>query len=349
MKSLLLFLFLTLTLCGKDYYELLGVKRDATKAEIKKAYRKLSLKEHPDKGGDPKKYAEITNAYEVLIDDTKRNKYDLNGEEGLKDNGQRFRNPFGFNFFGEEEDDQNKHLPHQILPIEVSLDDLYNGRTIRAYHRKHTICHSCHGSGAHKASDVKKCPVCGGSGVTVKTMQLGGFGFTRIQQTCEACGGKGTTIAKLCPVCGGKKVEPSEEVITIYIEKGMDDGDEIVFNEEGDQKPGITPGDLKLVIQTAKHPRFTRKGNDLHTKVHISLLEALTGFKTTMKHLDNHEVTLERSDITKPGFVMKVKGEGMPIKEQSSDFGDLYVKFVVDFPDSLTDSQKESIKTILKK
>jgi DnaJ-related protein SCJ1 len=159
----------------------------------------------------------------VLTDDNKRRRYDLHGEEGLKENKQR--SPFSFF----EEDTSERHLPHQVLPLPVTLEDLYIGRMITAQHRKHIICPKCRGSGARKSTDIKKCPGCGGTGMKVKTMQFGGFGYTQVQQTCDECGGKGTTITHKCEHCNGKKVDIGEELITVYIERGMDDGDEIVL------------------------------------------------------------------------------------------------------------------------
>lgn len=355
----LLLLVALLPLVFADYYDTLGVSRDSTESQIKKAYRKLSLKYHPDK--DPseeakKKFVECANAYEVLGDEEKRRMYDQYGEDGLKHNGQQnFHNPFdifsAFGGFGRassggQQMQQNKG-PDVEIELEVSLKDLYLGRVLEVAHRKQTLCHKCRGTGAKKASDVTTCSGCKGSGMKVKVQQLGPGFVQQTQTVCDECGGKGKKVTSTCPHCAGKKVEIGEDTILVSVERGMMDGEKLVFSQQADESPDSTPGDLVFRLVTAPHKRFTRKGDDLHFSLTVSLLEALVGFSKKIKHFDGHTVDVDRTDVTKPGQVITIKGEGMPQHTFPSQTGDLHIEVTVKFPASLTEEQKEGFKQLL--
>jgi len=344
---------------GKDYYAILGVARDAAPRQIKKAYRELSLKYHPDKNpGDEEasaKFVEISNAYEVLNDEEKRRIYDQYGEEGLKEGGRsQFRSPFDiFSSFGfgggggGSRVQEQKKGPNVEIPLEVSLKDLYLGKEMKLAHKKQVLCPKCRGTGAKKADDVQTCNECGGSGIKVTTQQLGPGFVTQTQSTCDKCGGKGKVAKSTCPFCSGKKVSIGEETITIVVEKGMPDGHTIIFEQESDEAPETTPGDVIFKIKTSPHKRFSRKGDDLYTNMNITLLEALIGFSKIIKHLDDHEVEINKSDITKPGEIIMITEEGMPHHSYPSQTGNLFIEFTIKMPASLTEEQKQVIKQIL--
>ncbi|KAL6049230.1 DnaJ-related protein scj1 [Balamuthia mandrillaris] len=353
---------------GEDYYKLLGVTRDATEAKIKSAYKKLAAKWHPDKykGEDKEKavkeFQKVSKAYEVLKDEQKRRIYDQYGEEGLEQQGRRgggggFTDPFdlfsnfGFSTGGKRRGGgavQERQAPPLVLELEVTLEDLYLGRVLTVTHKKQTLCPSCRGTGAKDPDDVKTCPVCHGSGMVITTHQIGPGFVTQTQSICNKCGGKGKIVKSVCPVCGGTKVGVGEETITVVVERGMSDGQKITFKEEGPEAPDVIPGDLIFQLVTIPHKQFRRKGNDLHLKASISLLESLVGFSSVIKHLDGHDVVLERDTVTKPGHVMIIKGEGMPVHEYPSQRGDLHVEFGVRFPESLTPEQIQGFKELLK-
>jgi DnaJ-related protein SCJ1 len=355
----------------EDYYGLLGLTRGASDADIKRAYKKLALKWHPDvyKGADQdeakKKFQKLSHAYEILKDKEKRAVYDQYGEEGLKQQAGRgggggFTDPFdlfnsfGFGFPGGQrgqrgQRDEERTGPPLHVDLEASLEDLYNGRSLTVTQKKQILCHRCRGTGAEDPDDVTKCPVCGGSGVRLITQQLGPGFITQTQTTCDKCGGKGKIVKGTCPVCKGHKVESGEDTITVIVEKGMRDGHEITFQGESHEHPEHLPGDLIFKITTVPHSRFIRKENDLYMNATITLLQALVGFKKVYKHLDGHSIIIERSGVTKPGLVMTVPGEGMPMYEDSDRFGDLHVEFTIKFPTTVTDEQKEGFKKLLKK
>lgn len=358
---LLVAIVLPLALC--DYYEKLGVPRDATESQIKKAYRKLSLKYHPDH--DPteeakKKFVDLANAYEVLGDEEKRRLYDQYGEEGLKHSGQQnFHNPFdifsafgggggGFNFRSNSGGGQMQNKgPDLEIELEVSLKDLYLGRVLDIAHRKQTLCHKCRGTGAKKASDVTTCGGCKGTGMKMKVQQLGPGFVQQTQTVCDECGGKGKKVTSTCPHCSGKKVEVSEDNLMVAVERGMLDGEKIVFSQQADESPDSTPGDLIFKVVTAPHKRFVRSGDNLHFSLTISLLEALVGFSKKIKHLDGHTVDVIRTEVTRPGQVITIQGEGMPQHNFPSQTGDLHIEITVKFPASLTEEQKEGFKKLL--
>jgi len=358
-----LIVILPCILAGRDYYEILGINRDASPSEIKRAYRKLSIKYHPDKNpeqGD--KYIEISTAYETLSDTEKRRIYDQYGEEGLKQGGgggggfdpfdifSAFGGGGGFRFGqqgggGGGQNMQQKGADVE-LDIEVTLKDLYVGKTTKVTHRKQVLCTKCRGTGAKKASDVTTCTGCKGSGIKLKVQQLGPGFVQQIQTTCDECGGKGKKVTSKCPHCNGKKVETGEETYTIDIEKGMVDGQQIRIEQSGEEAPDTTPGDVVFRIVTLPDKLFKREGHNLHYDMEISLLEALTGFSKDITHLDGHTVTIKRDQVTKPHFLLKVKEEGMPHHDFPSQSGDLFVKFTVIFPKSLTEEQKEGFKKL---
>ncbi|PON72420.1 Terminal organelle assembly protein [Trema orientale] len=343
-RSKLLFLFWALcyvltAIAGKSYYDVLQVPKGASDEQIKRAYRKLALKYHPDKnpGNEEanKRFAEINNAYEVLSDSEKRNIYDRYGEEGLKQHaasgGGRgggmggmnindiFSNLFGGGGPGEEEERIAKG-DDVVIELEATLEDLYMGGSLKVWREKNVI----------KPAPGKRRCNCRNE---VYHRQIGPGMF---QQMTE----------QVCEQCQNVKFEREGYFLTVDIEKGMQDGQEVLFYEDGEPIIDGEAGDLKFRIHTAAHDRFTREGNDLHTTVTITLVQALVGFEKTIKHLDDHLVNISSKGITKPKEVRKFKGEGMPL-HFSSKKGDLYVKFEVLFPTSLTEDQKSKIKEIL--
>eukprot|EP01029_Cantina_marsupialis_P028546 TRINITY_DN776407_c0_g1_i1.p1 TRINITY_DN776407_c0_g1~~TRINITY_DN776407_c0_g1_i1.p1 ORF type:complete len:354 (-),score=126.12 TRINITY_DN776407_c0_g1_i1:152-1213(-) len=350
--KLLLFVFcLIVAVFARDFYEILGVAQDASAKEIKKAYRKLSLKYHPDKNaGDEeakKKFQEVAHAYEILSDDEKRQIYDYEGEEGLEKekNGRGgHASPFDM-FFGGGGGGRRKGQDAHV-EISVTLEDLYNGGKRSAKISRNVLCPKCRGTGA-KDGETHRCPHCGGQGVRLVKQQMGP-GFTvQMQQPCEHCSGKGQIYKHKCPHCHGKKKMLEDKVLEADIEKGMPDGHQIVFERQSEQSPGITPGDVIFILRTQTHRRFVRKGNDLHTTLKITLKEALLGFDKNIRQLDGREVPVRSSTITKPFSIRQIPEEGMPVHDYPSQKGSMFVKFEVQFPSSLSSKQKEMVAKLL--
>ncbi|KRX02056.1 HSP40/DnaJ peptide-binding [Pseudocohnilembus persalinus] len=323
----------------REYYDILEIKQNASEKEIKKAYRKLSAIYHPDyyKGEDAnEKMSRINVAYEVLSDPDKRRKYDQYGEEGLKEQPKQQHNPFS-SFF--RQDQGEKKGPQLLIKVQVSLEDIYIGREIPVYLTKRIICPHCRGSGADDPDDLKQCPYCRGKGFTVKQQQVM-FGFTQqVQVECDHCRGKGKISKTKCRVCRGQKIINGHDNLSFYVEKGIKDGYEVKYENAGDDYDGQGSSDIVFQIIQIPHKVFERIDNNLYTTITISLEEALLGFKKKIKHLDGHFVKIDKQNVTQPDEVQKFKGEGMPQHEFSSNYGDLFVTYKVEFPTSFSSEQ----------
>ncbi|KAE8633843.1 hypothetical protein XENTR_v10002115 [Xenopus tropicalis] len=276
------------------YYDTLGVKPNATPDEIKKAYRKLALKYHPDKNPkEGEKFKLISQAYEVLSDPKKRDLYDQGGEQAIKEGGMgggNFSSPMDIfdMFFGGggrmNREKRGKNVVHQLA---VSLNDLYNGTSRKLALQKNVICSKCEGYGGKKGA-VEKCTTCKGRGVQVRVQQIGPGMVQQIQSMCSDCHGEGERINQKdrCKQCSGKKVVREKKILEVHINKGMKDGQKIMFSGEGDQEPGLEPGDVVIVLDQKEHDVYQRQQNDLIMKMNITLVEALCGFKKPIETMD---------------------------------------------------------------
>ncbi|XP_055342949.1 dnaJ homolog shv-like [Paramacrobiotus metropolitanus] len=319
--------------CGRDFYKILGVPKNANTNQIKKAYRKLAKDLHPDKNKDDPnanaRFQDLGSAYEVLSDAEKREKYDRFGEEGLKQDsmhGDPFASFFGgFDFFGGG-GRQQPDIPRGadvLLELEVTLEELYSGNFVEVVRNKPV---------AKPAAGTRKC----NCRQEMVTHQMGPGRFQMTQNT-------------VCDQCPNVQFVTEERLLEIEVEAGMNDGQEHTFVAEGEPHVDGEPGDLKIRIVTKPHPVFERRGDDLYCNVTISLLDALNGFEMQLKHLDGHFVTVSRETVTWPGARIRKKGEGMPNYENNNQFGILYITFDVDFPkEQFSAEDKEVLKRILK-
>lgn len=351
-----------------EYYDRLGVAPEANKDDIKKAYRKLAVKYHPDKNpNNPEavdKFKEISEAYEILSDDTKRQTYDKFGKEALKEGGfsshsahdifeQFFGGSFG-NFFGGGGGPRGPRRTEDIVhEIQASLEDLYRGKTTKLSVTRNVICSVCTGAGTKSGGTAGKCKTCEGRGIRVIIKQLGPGMIQQMQTVCNDCGGKGEMIKEedKCKECKGKKVVKEKKILNVYIDKGMRHGQKIVFSGESDEAPGQEPGDIIFVVLEKKHELFKRNGNDLYMEVTIPLIEALGGFTMHIKHLDDRVLVVkaEKGDIITPGEVRTIQGEGMPMHKRPMENGNLYIQFNVEFPKpgSLNPTQIQQLEKVL--
>ncbi|CAE7466429.1 DNAJA2 [Symbiodinium pilosum] len=297
----------------KDLYEVLGLAEDADEASIKKVYRKLSIQYHPDKNPDEAskaKFAEIRDAYEILNDPDKKILYDTGGMAAVKDSEK-----------GKVESTSDVHSE-----IEVGLEDLYLGTEFRATVKRGVVCRGCRKNPS--SPNCKGCRKCKNQ-IKVVQVQMGPF-LTQQQQE----------------VPSKEKCKDIDAPLDVHIEKGMTSGDTVTFPRMAEERPGMLPGSVILKLKAKKHPRFERRGSDLHTDLKISLRESLLGWSRTIQHLDGHEVEIKQSDVTKHLQVLKKRSEGMPHRDDPASFGDMHVKVAVEFPKTLTPQQREAIAQV---
>jgi len=343
-----------------EFYDRLGVTPSATPEEIKKAYRKLAMKLHPDRNPDDpnaeEKFKELGEAYDVLSDPEKKRIYDKYGKEGLTEGGGRsaediFSQFFGGGFFGGGRRDRGpRKSDDTAVAFECSLEDLYRGVHHKLKITHDVACKKCNGTGAKEGRQPEKCSACGGRGARIETRQMGMF----IQQSrvvCSECHGSGEVMSSRdkCPACSGRKIVKEEKQIEVVVEPGSKENQKIVFPGESDQQPGLEPGDLIFVIRTKPHDVFKRSGNNLLMKKTILLSESLLGCTFVFEHLDKRQVVVHSApgQIIKPGDVLALPEMGMPILNKPFQFGQMLIQFDVTYPLYSEIKDPEALRKIL--
>lgn len=355
----------------RDFYEVLGVNKKATKDEIKSAYRKLAKQYHPDinKSPDaPKKFEEIQEAYDILYDDNKRAMYDQYGmaafEQGSSTGGAG--NPFqggGFSgagfgdidlgdifstFMGGGRRRRASTGPQkgddQSYSIRIDFMDAINGKKVTIPVAYDEQCSHCHGSGAESPSDVSTCPDCKGSGV-VHTRQQTIFGVMEGTATCSRCGGSGKTVTKSCHECGGSGYKRVKKDVEINIPAGINDGQQIRKAGLGGRgRNGGPNGDLYIEVIVKPDKRFRREGNDIHQEIALSFVDCALGLTTNIETVyGNLDVSIPAG--TQPDQTLRLKGKG--VKDlRSGRPGDHYLHVKVETPTSLSPKEKELLKAL---
>ncbi|KAF5382067.1 hypothetical protein D9615_004286 [Tricholomella constricta] len=335
-----------------ELYDLLGVPPSASEGEIRKAYMRKAKEHHPDKNpNNPdahEKFQEMAAAYEILNDPQSREAYDTHGMDGLKRNGgapgfdpsdlfaQFFSQGMFFDPAGAGPGRRGRGP--EVIPHDVTLEDLYNGKTVHLNLEREAVCGQCQGSGAKGNAKPKKCATCEGKGFTIVHSQIAPSRIGTSRVMCQSCSGSGSKLKEKdrCKKCKGEKTVTEKKRHEIIIEKGMSSGQRIVLPGAGDEEPGVTPGDVVFTLKAAPHDSFERSGNDLLTHVKITLSEALFGFsRILLTHLDGRgiEVSSPPGKIIKPEDSIVLRGEGMPIYKRRQEKGDLYVILSIEMPD----------------
>lgn len=337
----------------RDYYEILGVRRDATSKEITEAYRKLALANHPDRNPeDPdaeRRFKEAAEAFEVLNDGEQRVRYDRYGHEGLSGTGfheftnvedifEAFGDIFGGGLFGDLFGGRRRRAARGAdlrCDVEIDLLEAARGvtRTIEIARRE--VCGECRGTGARRGSQPEACGYCGGRGQVVQSQ-----GFFRIQTTCPACHGKGTQIKDPCPRCGGSSRVAQRRKIDIRIPPGVDTGMRLCLRGEGEAgENGAARGDLYCFMHVREHPFFQREGNHLLCRVPITFPQAALGTEIEVPTLEGRE-QLKIPPSTQSGHVFRLRKKGMP-DPHGRGRGDELVEVFIETPNRLTKRQKE--------
>lgn len=351
----------------RDYYEVLGVARNASDTELKKAYRKLAMKYHPDRNADNKeaetRFKEAKEAYDMLSDAQKRAAYDQFGHAGVDPSlgagpgaagfgGGNFSDIVG-DVFGDIFGGSGAHRGPQVYrgadlryTLNLNLEDAVKGTEVRIRVPATEACDACGGSGARKGSSPVSCSTCGGHG-QVRMQQ----GFFSVQQTCPNCRGTGKTIRDVCPECRGSGKVEKTKTLSVKVPAGIDEGDQIRLAGEGEAgEQGGPPGDLYVQVRLKAHPIFRRKEDDLYCEMPISLASAVLGGELTIPTLDGRaSIKIPAGTQTEKTFRLRKKGAR---NVRNGHVGDLYCKVSVETPVKLTDEQQELIRkfdTLIKK
>lgn len=334
------------------FYEILGVDKKADANDIRRSYRKLAAKYHPDKeGGSQEKFQELQAAYEVLSDPEKRSIYDKYGEDGLKDGmgGGEGMDIFDLLMNRGGGGAQKKAKPKSkslLYPLKVTLEDVYCGKSKFLEISRYRICSGCKGSGSKDPNAETKCSGCKGQGRKTVIQRIP-MGMVQQVVDCDECKGTGTKISEKdkCKTCKGQKAVQETKALEIHVDKGAADGKRYTFQGESDEVPDVNPGDVIVEIQVEKHKQFIRKGADLIYKAPISLLQALTGYEIVFNHLDGRKVKLfsKPGEVVTPGVFKACNELGMPFFELPYKFGHLYLDFEFIFPTNISETQKEAL------
>jgi len=351
-------------MASKDFYEVLGVKKEASADEIKRAYRKLAREYHPDvnkASGAEAKFKQINEAYQTLSDPSKRSQYDYYGSaggaggggfSGFGGGGSPFQGAEGFGDFQDIFDTffggggARRAGPSRGADLRydmrLGLEDAARGfeKEINIVH--FVACQSCKGSGAKPGSKPKKCSTCGGAGQVRRQQQTILGSFTQVG-TCPTCHGQGETISDPCKDCGGDGRAKKTQNIKVKIPAGIDNGYRLRVSGAGDAgKNGAPPGDLYIFISVEQHPKFNRDGNHLYHKAKISFVQAALGDEISVPTLDGR-TTLKIPKGTQPNTTFTIKDKGMPILNRR-DHGHLYVLVEVEIPTKLSKKQEELLE-----
>lgn len=362
---------------AEDYYDILGVSRGASQEEIKKAYRKLAHKHHPDKGGEEEKFKKINEAYNVLSDEKKRSQYDqfgkagaAGGASGFNFNAGQNQQGFGFDFGANSGFDDIGDVFDQIfsnfggqssgrqrkkrnrgqdikVDLEVELKDILSQTKKEVSLSKMVDCSSCNGTGAKKQEDIKVCPECNGKGRTQKERRTI-FGSFAQEKICSKCKGTGKVIKNPCPECNGEGRTQKEEKIELTIPAGVENGQLLKLSGKGEAayREG-TPGNLYVKIFVNNNTEFKREGKDLYLTKKIPFSLAALGGEIEIKTIEDKIISLKVPAGTKSGKVFKIKGKGVPHLSGRSR-GDLYVEVKVEIPNNLNQKQKKVVKNLKK-
>ncbi|MDZ7726350.1 MAG: molecular chaperone DnaJ [Candidatus Campbellbacteria bacterium] len=349
---------------AKDYYKILGVEKKASKDDIKKAFRKLAHKYHPDKkGGDENKFKEVSEAYSVLSDDKKRAEYDSYGRTfneaggagagGFDFSGFQQAGGQGFDFqdfdFGDIFNEffggggrRQKRGRDISIDVEIDFRDSVFGTKRKVLLTKTSVCDVCQGSGAKKGTNMKTCGTCQGAGKVNETRNSIFGSFTTVRP-CTACNGRGEVPEEPCGTCSGQGVVNRQEEITIAIPAGIEDGQMIRMGGMGEAVAGGIPGDLYVKVHVSKHSTLRKQGENLVMNLNVKLTDALLGAEYSIETLDGN-LKLKIPEGTNSGDTLRVKGKGVVISGNKR--GDLLVKIQIDHPKKLSRKAKKLLKEL---
>jgi len=336
----------------KEYYEVLGVSEDASQEEIKAAYRKKAKRYHPDsnsEAADEQQFQKINKAYEVLSDEEKRKKYDRFGKDGIDANAASggfsdvqdlFNTIFGGGGGGSSGPQQSPHLK---IPVQISLEEAYNGVEKTFEVERRASCEACDGTGSADGT-TERCPDCNGRG-KVRRTQRTPFGKAQVVQECDTCEGRGEVPEEPCDACGGEGLTEQTETVEVEIPAGVQDGQRVRVPGKGNRLRDGRTGDLFLFVGVEDHDTLERKQDDLFTTVTVGIGDAVLGASVEVP-TPTSTVAVDVPPGTQPGQVLRLQDQGMPGRR---GHGDLYVKVDVSVPEDLDPEQEEVFEQLREK
>tara|TARA_Y100001963_G_C6793133_1_gene456796 strand:+ start:162 stop:1205 length:1044 start_codon:yes stop_codon:yes gene_type:complete len=339
-----------------EYYQTLGIKKDASQKEIKAAFRKLAVKYHPDKNQEPgaeEKFKEISEAYDILSDSEKRKSYDMFGHEGPgssfaeEDIFSHFSDIFGDFGFGNFSSSGNKRRNHQSkgsnvhISVNVDLEDVVSGKSKDIGFRRNHSCDTCSGKGYESSSDIHSCSACSGTGTITQKAA-----FMRISVACSSCAGTGKKIKNPCKGCGGSGVNSEKRTVSVFIPSGIESGMKLKLDRMGNFEPGADiPGDAYLSIKVNNNDFFERRGSKLLTSETISFTQAALGSTIRVRTIDG-SVDLMIPKGTQPSTVFTIPGAGLPVEVGGSRRDSQKISVQVQVPTNLSKEQVRLIKEL---
>jgi molecular chaperone DnaJ len=344
---------------SKNYYDILGVSKNSSQDEIKKAYRKLAVQFHPDKNPDNReaeeKFKEANEAYEVLSDEVKRKNYDTYGnpngfsgghnsnfsQQEMDDLFERLRKG-SFHGFNEHERGVPKGRSIRYV-LEMTLEEIYSGVNKTIKYKRQDTCDSCKGNGSKDGNSLSNCSNCGGSGRTMQ--KQGPFIF---DNPCHRCGGYGKTIIDVCGKCGGSGIKTEEVTFDLDIPAGAINGFSLLMGAGGHKIVGGVPGDLYVEVQQIPHDLFETSGLNLKCQLEIDYADIVLGTTVEIPFLDGTKIKFDISPLTQNGKVMRLKGKGLISHNNPNNKGDMYVQILVKVPKVITEEEKKLIEKLKK-
>jgi DnaJ-class molecular chaperone len=350
---------------SNNYYDILGIDKNASEEDIKRSYKKLAVKWHPDKNPKNKieaeqKFKEISEAYQILIDPEKKSIYDKYGHEGLKNQNNDMggtnaedifnmffsgRSPFGENDFFQRTTQREVKTQPKIININLTLKELYNGAKRKVTIKLDKLCTECKGMGG---TNPKTCNECNGRGVKQIQRMIGPGMIQSFTQPCNKCNGSKKIVESKCTTCNGNKKIINEQSFVVSIEPGSLNDDTIIFEKMGDENPDELKGDIIFVIKENNNTTFIRVDDDLVYNYTISLCDSITGCNMKFVNINDEIIIINESKMIRENSYSKILNKGMPIKGKPNKYGNLYIVYNIEYPDKILSIPEQSLlKNIL--
>ena len=334
---------------AKDYYEILEVEKTASESEIKKSYRKLSKKHHPDVGGNEDKFKEIAEAYETLSDTQKKTNYDKYGHAGKNmGGGNPFDNGFNMsdfmnNFNGGQGRGRQKRGSDISFNIKITLEEVFNGITKKFKYNRTSACKDCNGEGG---TDKEVCGTCNGRGFNI-VQQVTPMGNFQAQQICSRCQGEGRVVKNVCKTCNGAGVSYKEETVSVELPRGISENERLKYTGMGNAVKGGIPGSLIIKVSLLKHNNFEINGNDLKYNLKLSYPQLILGDKVKVPTIEGGEIMVDIPKYSNPGDNLRINKKGL-YKLNTDIRGNMIIVLDIEIPNNIEGEELELIKKLKK-